>query len=127
MPAPLSQALKYVHRINERNKLAERNYKHGLRLPEQMAAQRKQDIQPDVEHLMGLFERMREQYTKAINERAAKNQMMYNAQGKYVGGIIPNPSPVSKRCAWTVTGTDLSSSCQTMKLCLTGHQASPIQ
>ena len=84
MPAPLSQALKYVHRLNERNQLQEIprrnsnsnssclfNDKKGSK---ENAAKLRQEIQPDFDFLMGLFEKMKEQFTREIAEINANLQ-----------------------------------------------------
>ena len=95
MPAPLSQALKYVHRLNERNQLQElpmRQRDNASQNRRQHSSNKgkfiKQEIQPDFEHIMSLFDKMKEQFQREINERYRNNVVLagYDAQNEYNAG-----------------------------------------
>ena len=71
MPGPLSQALKYVHRLNERNQQPEAAQQSNDGRSQRVDVMKalKQEIQPDIEHLMSLFDKMKENLQQEIEER----------------------------------------------------------
>lgn len=107
MPQPLSQALKYVHRIHERNELQVKKNLASLKNEQVVDGCKigsryglseimKGEIQPDYEYLFGLFDKMKEQFQKEIQERRAYLASMgYNSNAGSLSPEEANPSIVN--------------------------------